>query len=159
MKTKPTIGKALIFGICLLANLVYGQKSGCYHFYEFDQFMEAHALEVEAYKKEFSDNLKYLAICRENNQEGDFDFLVFYHGEGAFEIIQKNKREHSFFEDVVNYAFEEAKGKLRGGIKGKFMTIIKIRFDIEPLEKEQGFEFDFIVTAPKVKIKIETSHD
>lgn len=90
--------------------------------------------------------------------QGDLEFLVLYHGDGSFEIIQKNLKEHSYFEDAVIYAFEKARGKLKAEMKEKFMTLIRIRFDIEPLEENLEFKYDFIKTAPKVQFKTETSH-
>ena len=77
---------------------------------------------------------------------------------GEFEIIQK-KRAYKYFEDAVNYAFGKAKAHLKTGIEEKFIATIRIRFDIEPLEESQVFEYDFIRTASKVQVKTIKSHD
>ncbi|HRG21851.1 MAG TPA: hypothetical protein PLQ57_12500 [Saprospiraceae bacterium] len=158
IKRKRTIEKTLLIAFCLFINLVYGQKAGCYNFFEFEKFLTTYTIDPESYKKEFSENLRYPAICRENNLEGDLEFLVLYHGDASFEIIQKNLKEHNYFEGAVKSAFEKVKGKLRPEMKDKMMTLIRIRFDIEPLEENHEFNYDFIKTAAQVKIKTETSH-
>jgi len=90
--------------------------------------------------------------------QGDLEFLVLNLGDGAFEIIQKNQKEHKYFEDAVKSAFEKTKEKLRPEMKEKMMALIRTRFNIEPLEKNHEFNYDFIKTAAQVKIKTETSH-
>ncbi|MCB9305304.1 MAG: hypothetical protein H6565_01775 [Lewinellaceae bacterium] len=156
-RIKAVVSNLLIWALPFL-NSMYGQETECYRYYNFDQFLASQTVNPELFRKEFSDNLKYMAICRENNLEGDLEFLVFHHGDGEFEIIQK-KRAYKYFEDAVNYAFGKAKAHLKTGIEEKFIATIRIRFDIEPLEESQAFEYDFIRTASKVQVKTIKSHD
>lgn len=172
MKTKIVLFIALL---CFCSPSLWGQETGFYFKYNFNQFLLNKSKDKVEYLKGFNKNLQYPGIGRENNIEGSLEFLVMSCGDDELELIlRKSKIETglegvkqdqikyaiAIFERAVQKAFKETNRNFLKENTEKYLTSFTVLFDNFPFEEDKQIyeKYDFVIKGDKVELKIQKSH-